>query len=141
MYFRQRPAGNGRMYVLFLAIKGQDMAAVSTELEANGVANRTLVPQPQRILVYIVDLKNELRSKVLTSARRLRARLSSIRGDGEFIGDDDREKAQTVFEQEIVKYEEAHPRVRRACRGKFIKQAVSLPQIRRKSARFLAAAF
>ena len=116
LYFRQSPAGGGRMYVLFLPFKSQNMAAVSTELEANGVANRTLVPQRHRLLVYIVDLKNELRFKVLTLARRLRARLASIRGEGEFIGDDDRDKAQAVFEQEILKYESAHPRVRLRCR-------------------------
>lgn len=115
LYFRQSPAGVGRMYVLFLPFKNQNMATVSTELEASGVANRTLVPQRHRLLVYIVDLKNELRLKVLSSARSLRARLASIRGEGEFIGADDREQAQKIFEQEIAKYEAAHPRVRRAC--------------------------
>ena len=116
LYFRQSPTGGGRMYVLLLPFKNQNMATVSTELEANGVANRTLVPRRHRLLIYIVDLKNELRFKVLTAARRLRARLASVRGEGEFIGDDDREQAQKIFEQEIVKYESNHPRVRlRGC--------------------------
>jgi hypothetical protein len=131
LYFRQRPEGIGRMYVLYLPLKSespkrQDMASISTELEANGVANRTLVPQRQRLLVYVVDLKNELRSKVLASARRLKARLSAIKGDGEFIGDDDRDKAQQIFDQEIVRYESAHPRVRRACRRKIVRKTAGL---------------
>ena len=117
LYFRENPNGGGRMYILFVPVKPQDIAVVSKRLETSGVVNRTLAPQRQQMLVYIVDLKNELRTKVLAAAGRLRARLASISGDGEFIGDDDRDKAQQVFDAEVAKYEKAHPRVRGACRS------------------------
>jgi len=69
------------------------------------------------MLIYVVDLKNELQAKVQTAARRLHARMSSVKGDGGFIGDEnDRDKAQTIFEQELRRYEEGHPSARRACR-------------------------
>ena len=107
------------MYVLFLSRGDQDIAAVATELDSDGVANRTLVPRKKRLLIYIVDLKNELKEHVLKAARRLHARLSSFSGAAGFIGDDnDRDKARAIFEQEIKSYEAAHTRVRRSCRRK-----------------------
>ena len=121
LYFRQNSFGGARMYVLLLLRSGQDLQTLASELDADGIANRTLVPQKERMLIYVVDLTNELRDSVLTAARRLHARLSTIRGDGKFIGDDDRDKAQTIFEREIVRYEVSHPRARRACRQKIAK--------------------
>ena len=119
LYFLRSSFGMSKMYVLLVPRGNLSMAALTTELDSNGVANRTLVPQKKRLLVYIVDLKNELKEKVQTAARRLRARFSSTRGEAEFIGDqNDRDKAQALFQQEIMKYEGSHPRVRRACRQK-----------------------
>ena len=115
--FHRRSSGRARMYVLFVPRGNRDMAAVAAELDSDGLANRTLVPRKMRMLIYVVDLKNELRAKVQTAARRLRARISSTRGDGGFIGDEnDRDRAQTIFEQELRNYEVGHPRARRACR-------------------------
>ena len=119
LHFQRRRTGEARMYVLFLSRGDQDMAAVATELDSDGVANRTLVPRKKRMLIYIVDLKNELKDKVLTAARRLHARLSSFSGAAGFIGDDnDRDKARAIFDQEIKSYEATHTRVRRPCRRK-----------------------
>lgn len=119
LYFLRSSFGRSKMYVLLVPRGNRRLAALTTKLESNGVANRTLVPQKNRTLVYIVDLKNELQEKVHSAARRLRARFSSIRGDAEFIGDDnDRDKAQALFQREIMKYEVNHPGVRRACRKK-----------------------
>src|SRR6266550_723027 len=105
---------------------GKVHPAKTAELDSNGVADRTVVPSKKRVLVYIVDLKDKLRAKVLTAAQRLHARLSFIKGQGELIGDDDREKAQAVFEREVLKYEVSHPRVRQGCRKKDVQQAASL---------------
>ena len=107
------------MYVLLLTRGDRNIAAVAAELDLDGIANRILVPRKKRMLIYVVDLKNELKDKVLTAARRLHARLSSISGAGQFIGDEnDRDKAQGVYEQEIRDYEVAHPAARRVCRRK-----------------------
>ncbi len=115
--FHRRSSGRARMYVLFVPRGNRDMAAVAAELDSDGLANRTLVPRKIQMLIYVVDLKNELQAKVQTAARRLHARMSSVRGDGGFIGDEnDRDKAQTIFEQELRRYEEGHPSARRACR-------------------------
>jgi hypothetical protein len=102
LYFRRDGLGTARMFVLLLSRRNGDLAAIASELDADGVGNRTLVSKKTSILIYIVDLKNELTAKVATAAQRLRARLSSLRGASEFIGDDsDRDKARAVFDQEI----------------------------------------
>jgi hypothetical protein len=119
LYFHRSLSGGARMYVLFVPRGNRDMVAVAAELDSDGLANRTLVPRKMRILIYVVDLKNELQAKVQTAARRLQARVSSTRGDGGFIGDeDDRDKAQAIFERELRKYEVGHPRARSVCRKK-----------------------
>jgi len=118
LYFHQEPSGSGRIYVLLLQPRLRDLGTITNKLEASGVTNRTIVPQRRRTVVFVVDLKNELRAKVATAARRLKARMTSAKGDAEFIGDDDRARAQTVFAQEVSKYEASHPRVKRACRVK-----------------------
>jgi len=112
LYFQQDRRGAGHMYVLNLPERS--IAVVVGDLEANGIANRTLVPQRDKLVIYIVDLKNELKVKVAAMAHRLRVRFSTLTGEGEFIGDDDREKAQKVFEREISTYEATH-RVRTDC--------------------------
>ena len=119
LYFCRSFFGRSRMYVLLLTRGDRNIAAVAAELDLDGIANRILVPRKKRMLIYVVDLKNELKDKVLTAARRLHARLSSISGAGQFIGDEnDRDKAQGVYEQEIRDYEVAHPAARRVCRRK-----------------------
>ena len=92
------------------------MAMLASELDAVGIANRTLASQGKRMLIYVVDLKNETRDKVLMASRRLRARLVAIGGKGELIGDEnDRDKARAIFEQEIKRYEATHPSLRSNC--------------------------
>ncbi len=113
LYFHLDKSGGARMYVLVLPGSHGDLASIAAKLNLEGIENRTLMPRKKSMLVYIVDLKNELRSKVSTAARRLHARFSSLRGKGEFIGDDDRNKAQKVFDQEILRYESAHPQIGR----------------------------
>jgi len=117
LYYRNGVGGPSRIYVLLLSRSNPNIAALVTELDSDGIANRTLVPQKKRTVIYIVDLANELKDKVMSAARRLHARVSFTSGYGEFIGNrDDRDKAQKIFEQEIMKYEATHSRVRRTCR-------------------------
>ena len=118
LYFRRSAAGGGLMYILYpRRSRSSNLAAISATLERSGVAYRTLIPRPRRpAIVYVVDLKNELRQQIVLAARRLRARLVAIKGTGEFIGDDsDRDKAQQVFTEVIEKYEAAHPQTGRRC--------------------------
>jgi hypothetical protein len=116
LYFRRDPLGAARMFVLLVPRRNVDLAAIGSELDADGVENRTLILQRTSVLIYVVDLKNELTAKVVIAAKRLRARLSSLRGAGEFIGDDnDRDKARAVFDQEIMKYQAGHPGLPRTC--------------------------
>jgi len=116
LYFHPSSKGGGRIYVLHLRPKMSDIVVIANKLEADGIANRTIVPRRNRVSVFIVDLKNELRTKITSAARRLRARWIASKGEGEFIGDDDRDKAREIFQKEIAGYESSHPGVRAACR-------------------------
>jgi hypothetical protein len=118
LYFHPSNKGAGRIYVLYLRPKMSEIAAIANKLEADGIANRTILPRRNRVIVIVVDLKNELRTKITSAARRLRGRLAASKGDGEFIGDDDRDKARQVFGAEIAGYEKKYPNVKAACRVK-----------------------
>jgi hypothetical protein len=117
LYFRQDSAGAGTMYILALRRVGASLSSISRTLDRNGVEFRSLVPQPKRrTVIYVVDLKSELEQKVKAAAQELGASIISIKGNGEFIGDDtDREKARQVFAGLIKEFEDAHPQIARQC--------------------------
>ncbi|HEX8890688.1 MAG TPA: hypothetical protein VF779_16175 [Pyrinomonadaceae bacterium] len=117
LYFRRNSSGASVMYILNTLRGRASLSSISKTLDQNGVEFRSLVPQPKRrTIIYVVDLKSDLHNQVAAAAKELRARLISIKGDGEFIGDDaDREKAQQVFALLIKEFEDAHPQVARQC--------------------------
>jgi hypothetical protein len=117
LYFRRDGRGADRMYVLSLQRGKRSLASVSKALDASGVAFRTLTLAGRgRLLIYVVDLDDALRDKVVRAARQLRAAMNTVRGAGEFIGDDaDRDHAQQVFAAEIKKYEDENPDAARRC--------------------------
>lgn len=109
LYFRRDPGGKARLYMMTVMSSPRKLAYVSRTLERAGISYRTLVPLKDRVIVYIVDLTNELRSQVPRATRLFRTHVQSFAGTGEFIGDDnDREKAQQVYADEISRYESTH---------------------------------
>ena len=115
--FRETASGAARMYVIRIWTGRRTLDSISKTLDRSGVAFRTLVPLAhRRMLIYVVDLNNELSNQVVSAARRLGGLLSTIKGTGELIGDDtDRAKAQQVFTEEIRKFEDANAEVARRC--------------------------
>ena len=89
--------------------------ALSNALERAGIPFRTLVPAGGTMEIYIIDLDRDLRQKILTAARRLRARVKYQTGNAALFGDDERQKAKVVFEQEIKNYEAKNPNLPPAC--------------------------
>ena len=121
LYFRVQAQGSAHMYVLSIRRANLDLIAVvrmlTRALDESGLAYRTLVPGQRRVLIYVVDLSNELQEKVKAAARRLHARSRSFSGAGAFIGDDtDRDRAQEVFAKEIKAYESGHS-LKQHCRS------------------------
>jgi len=85
-------------------------------LERAGIEFRTLVPLKSGTWIYIVDVKRELRAKVMDAAKLLRAQVSSQAGNAAFVGDDDqRDEAKVVFNEEIRKYETNNPNLPPTC--------------------------
>lgn len=117
LYFRRDDAGAARMYVLRIWTGRRTLASIAKTLDRNGVPFRTLVPGARgRMSIYVVDLDNELPNHVVAAARSLGALLTTIKGTGEFIGDDtDRDKAQQVYAGIIKQYEDEHPGQARRC--------------------------
>ena len=115
IYFHPRPAGSADLYTLRLRRRAPNFVALSNALERAGIPFRTLVPAAGTTVVYIIDLSRDLRQKILTAARRLRARLSYETGNALLFGDDERQKAKAIFEQEIKTYEAKNPNLPPAC--------------------------
>ena len=113
LYFQRQAGGAARMYLFSIRQQHRGLALVAVTiaktLDAAGVSYRTLVPLKTRVLVYVVDLRNELQTRVQKAAGQLQVRPLAFTGTGGFIGNDnDRDQAQAVFAQEIKAYESNH---------------------------------
>ena len=115
IYFHPRPRGSADLYTLRLRRRAPNFVALANALERAGIPFRTLVPAGGTTAVYIIDLDRDLRQKILTAARRLRARVSYETGNAALFGDDERQKARALFEQEIKSYEAKNPNLPPAC--------------------------
>lgn len=115
LYFHPQATGTADLYTLKPRRPMRNLAALAQSLERAGIEFRTLVPLKSGTWIYIVDLKRELRTRVMNAARRLRARVSFEAGNASFVGDDQPEEAKVVFEEEIRKYEEKNPNLPPTC--------------------------
>ncbi len=115
IYFHPRPKGLADLYTLRLRRRATNFVALANTLERAGIPFRTLVPAGATTAVYIIDLDRDLRPKILNAARRLRAHVTREAGNAALFGDDQREKAKTIFEQEIKTYEAKNPNLPPPC--------------------------
>jgi hypothetical protein len=117
LLFRVRIDGPSRLYVLKTNDGKLSLSQVLRELNRSGIAFRTLVRSPQGLVIYVVDEHSEeLQSAARLAAKRLRARLSTLHGMSEMIGDSDSvEAAGRSFGQVIKSFEESHPEVGGQC--------------------------
>jgi len=115
LYFHPRPAGAADLYTLQPRRPMRNLASLADRLDRAGIAFRTLVPLKSGTRIYIVDLKRELRAKVMAAAKRLGARVSSESGNAAFVGDDQAQQAQAVFNEEIRGYEAKNPNLPPTC--------------------------
>jgi len=105
------------MYILRSQTRSRSIRSLSGLLDQAGIEFRTLVPTRRGALVYVVDLRRELRAKIVAAARKIKARVMSRRGSAEFIGDDSsRETARTIFDDEIRNYESQNSALISKCR-------------------------
>jgi hypothetical protein len=115
LYFHPQTAGTADLYTLRPRRPMRNLAALAQRLERAGIEFRTLVPVKSGTWIYIVDLKRELREKVMNAARQLRARVNSEPGNASFVGDDQPDEAKVVFDEEIRKYETSNPNLPPTC--------------------------
>jgi len=116
LYFHSNSSGSADIYILRPQAPKRSMRSLSGLLDQAGIEFRTLVPTKRSVLVYIVDLKREMRAKIGAAARRIKARITSRRGTAAFIGDDSsRERARQIFDEEIRNYESTNETLVRKC--------------------------
>jgi len=115
IYFHPEPGGPVNLYTLRVRSNARSLSALSSALERAGVPFRTLVPLNRITAVYVIDLDRDLRDKILAAARTLRASVSSVPGKAKLFGDDFRDRAKTVFEQDIKNYESKNPNLPPTC--------------------------
>ena len=115
LYFHSEPAGQSDMYIL--RPRGAAIRSVAKALDEAGIEFRTLVPTKASIVIYVVDVKRELQTKISAAAKILKARVTSRHGSAEFIGDDSsREKGQAIFDEQIKGFESTNEQLIRKCR-------------------------
>ena len=118
VHFRTDRSGRARMYVVYTKRGSRNLAWLSRVLDQSGIRNRTIVPGRHRTAIYVIDLEGGLRRGVVSAARRLQARLRVVSGTGGFMGNEsESSKAQGAFAEEIGRYENEHPQVKRECQS------------------------
>jgi hypothetical protein len=115
LYFHPQAAGVAELYTLKPRRPTRNLTVLANTLQRVGIEFRTLVPVKSGTWIYIVDLKRELRAKVMNAAKRLRASVSSESGNADFVGDDQVDEAKVVFDEEIRKYEAQNPDLPPTC--------------------------
>lgn len=115
IYFHPKPKGEVDLYTLTPRAGTKNLIALTNELERAGIPFRTLVPSGRTTAIYVIDLQRDLRTKIMTAARRLRARVKQESGNAQLFGDDAREKAKVKFEEEIKTYETKNPNLPPTC--------------------------
>lgn len=115
LYFHPQTAGTADLYTLKPRRPVRNLTRLANTLQQAGIEFRTMVPVNSGTWIYVVDLKRELRSKIMVAAKRLRASVNSEAGNAEFVGDDQRDEAKTVFDEEIRKYEAKNPNLPPTC--------------------------
>jgi|ERR1700752_1101610 len=115
IYFHPQPKGSADLYMLRPRTGTKNLIALTNELERAGIPFRTLVPLRETTTIYIIDLDRDLRDKILTAARKLRAQVNKETGNAQLFGDDAREKAKDKFDQEIKNYETKNPNLPPTC--------------------------
>lgn len=115
IYFHPQPKGSADLYKLRPRTGSKNLLLLTNELERAGIPFRTLVPLRGTTAVYVIDLERDLRDKILTAARKLRAQVNKETGNAQLFGDDVREKAKDKFDQEIKNYETKNPNLPPTC--------------------------
>lgn len=115
IYFHPELGGPVDLYTLRVRSDAWSLTAVSSSLERAGIPFSTIVPLNGTTFIYIIDLDRDLRDKILAAGRMMHARVNSVPGKAKLFGDDFRDRAKTVFEQDMKNYEAKNPDLPPSC--------------------------
>lgn len=109
LYFHPQPAGTAQLYTIQPRKPIRNLTFLTNALERAGIEFRTLVPVKSGTRIYIVDLKGELRPKVMAVAKQLGASVNIRSGNAAFIDN---------YDEEIRSYEAKNPNLGPTCDAK-----------------------
>jgi hypothetical protein len=115
IYFHPEPGGPVDLYTLRVRSDARSLTSLSNTLERAGIPFSTVVSLNGTTSIYIIDLDRDLRDKILAAARMLHASVNSLPGKAKLFGNDFRDRAKTVFEQDIKNYETKNPNLPPTC--------------------------
>lgn len=115
IYFHPESSGSVNLYTLHARSNARNLRALSAALARAGIPFSTIVPLNGTTAIYIIDLEHDLREKIINAARMLRARVDYAPGIAKLFGDDDRQKAKTLFDLAMKHYETDNPNLPPAC--------------------------
>ena len=115
IYFHPEPGGPVDLYTLRVHSDARRLIQLSSLLERAGIPFSTIVPLNGTTFIYIIDLDRDLRDKILAAAQMLHASVNAVPGKAKLFGDDFRDRAKTVFEQDIKNYETINPNLPPSC--------------------------
>jgi hypothetical protein len=118
IYFHPEPGGPADFYTLRAPAKAHNLRALSSALERAGIPFSTIVPLNGTTAIYVIDLDRDLHEKILTAAQTLHASVTHVPGKAKLFGDDFRDRAKTLFEQDIKTFETKNPNLPPACDAK-----------------------
>src|SRR5689334_17896905 len=129
IYFHPEAGGPVDLYTLRVHSDARRLTVVSSLLEQAGIPFSTIVPLNGTTSIYIIDLDRDLRDKIFAAARMLHASINFVPGKAKLFGDDFRDRAKTVFEQDIKNYETKNPDLPPTCDVQISRRAA--PKARR----------
>src|SRR5689334_21306349 len=121
IYFHPEPAGPVNLYTLRTPSRG--LRALSEALTRAGIPFSTIVPLHGTTAIYVIDLDGDLRDKILAATKTLHATVNFVPGKAKLFGDDFRDRARTVFEQDMKTYETQNPNLPAACDARHARHA------------------
>lgn len=105
LFFSASPRGHERLFVIHFSA---GLAEAMSQVRQHQVPQATVIAEGKSVRVYIWVKDHAQDELIRALAQDTHAETKEISGTGLLIGNDDRKKAQQVFDKKILAYEREH---------------------------------
>jgi hypothetical protein len=106
LVFSAIPNANERLFVISLSAVGPEEAV--NQMHKHGLAEGTVITEGEGTLVYIWEQDHSQDAQIHALSEDNHGTIEELAGKGLLIGDDDRAKAQQIFDKKLSAYERQH---------------------------------